>query len=436
MTLRYYSSVAQPTTLANNITAATTTIQVAAAVGFPTSTPYTLALDYGTSLEELVSVTSAAGTTLQVTRGIGGTSAQPHSIGAAVRHVSYSQDFADSRAHEEASTSVHGVTEVVGTTETQTLTNKTLTAPTINSPTIGSATLNGGTQAVSNGPSAVALTVKSHASQNSGIPTLAVNNMAGATKFMVDREAHLQIYHTDTDSAIKLKSDVSTSPGTIVLEVYDESDAVVMDIDNNGTITTSPPGSVDGVAVITGASYTGEPFRYTKDSVDLWTINNDGSISTPSDLFLGGQIFAANFTAAGTDWTPVFEASGGGFSLGNGTVGGRYSKFGKMVFVEGWLIRGTTTGFGAGDVRCTLPFAANLTSSHQYILSAMLYDATANLPYAGSGIIFNPGAGTRVEFCSFKAGAAVRVSGASANPFAWAGNTGAAIRFTGVYEEA
>lgn len=54
MVVRYYSSIAQPTTLALNMTAASTVMEVAASVGYPASTPFVVAVDYGTSLEELV----------------------------------------------------------------------------------------------------------------------------------------------------------------------------------------------------------------------------------------------------------------------------------------------------------------------------------------------------------------------------------------------
>lgn len=130
---RFYSSIALPTTLTGGVGPSNTTIQVASTAGFPGSLPYTLALDYGAANEELVEVTAVGGLTLTVTRAIDSTSASTHNIGAIVRHVSSARDFTDSRTHEAASTNVHGLTggaAVVGTTSTQTLTNKTLTRAT------------------------------------------------------------------------------------------------------------------------------------------------------------------------------------------------------------------------------------------------------------------------------------------------------------------
>jgi len=131
---RYYSSTAVDTTLTGAVNSSGTTITVAAVSGFPASYPYTLALDYDTSSEELVNVTAAAGTTLTITRGQDGTSGVSHDAGAAVKHVISGRDLREPQEHMAASSGVHGVTgSVVGTTDTQTLSSKTLTTPTIGS---------------------------------------------------------------------------------------------------------------------------------------------------------------------------------------------------------------------------------------------------------------------------------------------------------------
>jgi hypothetical protein len=105
----------------------------------PAGTTFTIVLDPDTAIEEIVDATAVSTNTLSITRGIDGSSAQAHSAGAVVRHMAIGRDYREANAHVEASTGVHGISNsssVVGTIDTQTLTNKTLTAPTITNPII------------------------------------------------------------------------------------------------------------------------------------------------------------------------------------------------------------------------------------------------------------------------------------------------------------
>ena len=93
---RFIVSTAQPTTL-SSAAAPTGSIQVASMPGtWPTSFPFSLLLDWGTSVQEAVSVTAVSGSgpfTLTATRGIDGTTGQAHAPGAPAVHGVTEQDF-------------------------------------------------------------------------------------------------------------------------------------------------------------------------------------------------------------------------------------------------------------------------------------------------------------------------------------------------------
>ena len=143
MTTRKYSSRSQQTTLSAALTSSGTTAIVVSGtsllggVTVSAGEIFTVVIDPDTALEEIVDVTAVSTNTLTIVRGRDGSSGVAHSAGAAVRHMAIGRDYREANTHIEASSGVHGLTgSVVGTTDTQTLTNKTLTTPTITSPTI------------------------------------------------------------------------------------------------------------------------------------------------------------------------------------------------------------------------------------------------------------------------------------------------------------
>ena len=126
---RYYSSTAVRTTLVSSIGTSDTSFQPASDSGFPPSYPFVLVFEKDSANEEIVEVTAKVGSSFTITRGIDGTSARSHSAGTSVEHALIADDLTDFRAHEAAASGVHDVgagASVVGTTTTQTLSNKTL----------------------------------------------------------------------------------------------------------------------------------------------------------------------------------------------------------------------------------------------------------------------------------------------------------------------
>lgn len=134
MALRNYINTSKEAQLLNPIGTGDTTITLDAPglVNIP-STPFYVRLDPDTASEELILVGagSSATTLMNCTRGYDGTSAFTHTAGAKARHCVAAEFYNKADVHVEASTNVHGLSggaAVVGTTQSQTLTNKTVNA--------------------------------------------------------------------------------------------------------------------------------------------------------------------------------------------------------------------------------------------------------------------------------------------------------------------
>jgi hypothetical protein len=168
---REHAGGAAPTTLASTLASGGTTISVTSATGWPTGAigDFVVTLGRGTTNEERVLCASRTGNVLTVAtsgRGWDGTVVREHQAGTTIEHT-WSTTEADEASAHSSDVAAHGVTEVAGLTEVQSMSNKTLVDPTITGGDISSPTLTG--------------TVTATGATIAGAPTISGNpNFSGA----------------------------------------------------------------------------------------------------------------------------------------------------------------------------------------------------------------------------------------------------------------
>ncbi len=261
MTIRKYSSRAQQTTLTSGITSGDTSMTVGSGANLmggktPTvSETYTVVIDPDTALEEIVDVSNyASGNTLTIARGIDGSTAVAHSAGAVVRHMVTGRDLTESNTHIEASTSVHGITgAVLGTTDTQTITNKTIAAGSNTISGITSAMITDGTlvNADINASAAIAYSklaltgaIVSADIANDTIVNADINTAAGIALSKLATDPLARANHTGTQTASTV-SDFDTQVRTSRLDQMAAPSAAVSVNSQKITNLDSPTSAAD-----------------------------------------------------------------------------------------------------------------------------------------------------------------------------------------------
>lgn len=296
---RFYSSVAFPTFLTTGV-GASGNPQVASVTGEPGSYPYTMLIDWGLSTQEAISVTgSPTGSgpfTLPCTRGIDGTTAQSHGQNAVVVQGVTAQDYNEPQVHISLGTSGTGINQVhdlangssvVGTTDTQTLTNKTFTG----------ATVSGGDLTITNSDASnpIVTITNTHTTPSGSILRI-IATTAGDTSFGIrvsgDTVNRLHIDSNgkmqwgpggsgalDTDfyrnSTGVLKTDTALTVGTVLTTATEaisssQTAGALLTITNTHSAPSAP--NMQHIAnaaadSVTGIEVTGDSnFRYTIDS--------------------------------------------------------------------------------------------------------------------------------------------------------------------------
>lgn len=152
---RSYAGGAKPAYLTTALggTTAELTIECDDLSNYPTGAagPFYIVIDRGLVSEEKILCSSRSSNTITVYesglttgRGADGTTVLAHAIGAEVEHVFTATDADEANLHVNSTSGVHGASgSIVGTTDTQTLTNKTLSGATMSGVTTFTGTTEG-----------------------------------------------------------------------------------------------------------------------------------------------------------------------------------------------------------------------------------------------------------------------------------------------------
>jgi hypothetical protein len=114
-----------------------------------------------------------------------------------------------------------------------------------------------------------------------------------------------------------------------------------------------------------------------------------GDVLTAADMNTYVRDDLEALAPAGTlyaSMTPVFSSANANASIGNGFTNGRYLQIGKRVHYYGRMVAGSSTAFGSGTLRISLPVnSGQVIGGSDALGSAWLFDTSASA-YAAPGV--------------------------------------------------
>ena len=116
MARKYFSNTAVATTLSASISDSDSSLTVNSSTGYP-AVPFAIAINAGTSSEEVILVGAKSGTTFSsLTRGHDTTTARAHTSGASIKHVATAEDFTGLWTHDHDTADGHAAVDVTDST--------------------------------------------------------------------------------------------------------------------------------------------------------------------------------------------------------------------------------------------------------------------------------------------------------------------------------
>lgn len=286
-TRRFYANGAPQQTISGSLTTSATSLNVSPGsfVGWPASFPFYGTLELGTGNAEIVSVTNIVGTVATIARAQDGSTAVTHPSGATFDQTFVRQDADEANAHTVATTGVHGVSgSVVGTTDSQTLTNKTLTNAILNTPTVAGGNY---TNLASAGDSTHAALTGS--ATTAGGKTLSLKNSAAVEKMSVNDAGNVTTLGTLSSAGCASTGAVSGTTGGFSGAVTGASVAASGALSGASEAITgaSTAASYTATGAVTGASLAASGAAGTvagvlKPTVFATTTARDTAIPSPA----------------------------------------------------------------------------------------------------------------------------------------------------------
>lgn len=461
MSRRYFSSVAQATTITGNINASATSVTVTALTGYPTSFPYTAVIDPDTTDEEIVEVSSASGTTLTIVRGVDGSTGKSHSAGAVFRHAVTGRDF------EQLNSYVYGVTNPVvvsmvpsqpsSPANGQIWVDTDSDAPGVNASdyaTRANPTFTG----VASFPdgSASAPSITNTGDENTGIYFPADNsvgittdgnqrvsiNATGDIGFGVGASSGL-FYFLGRD--VYVRRDSASSVTSLNTRSATTSHLSILSLEHNNASNSTTPDNADLGGIYFAGRDTGG--TYMRPATILASMGTNASGGAPGLLGFytapSGSTSPTErmridsnglITGTGTSlgaWTSYTPTLGGtGWGIGNGTLVGAYCRIGKIIIFRAEVTLGSTSTIGSGSPSLTLPVTS--TSLSRTNLNLQFADTSLGVNYLGGPV----GTTDTVVACRTLTTGGQIVAANATTPFTWDGATGDRIILSGTYEAA